>query len=542
MLADILDRASDDHSALAEQARAEELAISTITQLDRMAELIRECEAGRVSATLDRLSADGRLSSHDRARLAADEAFGSLERLLRTAELAGHDPERVLATAVSARGFDDAASPAQVLHHRITTRLEGRLTPRIRTGAADLIPHHLRDADTTDGPEAVWGTALRRLADAADNRRHELGARTAEEAPAWAIDALGPVPTGADAASVVARQEWEHRAGWAAAYRELVGHTDEHDALGAAPGAGRVEHRLMFRAAHDALALAEAGDEEAGMTDGRLRARVAGYERERAWAPRWVEDELAATHERRARLDADATLWTARADAPDMASDEAERLRTDAARARAEAEHLAGQIVDLEKADSAWAEWYAHTAVSRDLADRARHELRARGVDLDSPPDRTTAQEWLDAHRAAQAEHERHAEITEADVPADDSREAVAGRADRRRPVDVETDVVDIRDSSTPDPTEHADPAERRRVPTLDETTKTVHAAQTALAEIAARREAEAAAEAARAAEEDERMAELHRWSADGDRVADDGRDPAADVEQYADNDAVLER
>ena len=60
----------------------------------------------------------------------------------------------------------------------------------------------------------------------------------------------------------------------AAAYRELVGYTDEHDPLGHAPGKGRVEHAGMFRAAHEALALVDAGAEEANLPDGALRARV----------------------------------------------------------------------------------------------------------------------------------------------------------------------------------------------------------------------------------------------------------------------------
>ncbi len=545
VLADILTVDNDgDRSALAEQEVAEELAASTMTQIDRMADVIREVNAGRLAATLDRLAADGHLSGHDRARIAADDAFGTVERLLRTAELAGHDPAKVLTAAVTMRGLDDATSPAQVLHHRIATRLTGRLTPRVRTGAADLIPHHLRtdpaDIDAAGAGlsprDAQRGALLRRYAEAADERRNELGARTAAQPPAWAIDALGPVPAGDDAASVVARQEWEHRAGWAAAYRELVGHTDDHDPLGTIPGGARVEHRMMYRAAHDALALPEAGDEEAGMTDGRLRARIAGYERERAWAPRWVEDDLAAAHERRQRLDADATMWDARAAAPDTAPDDAAQLRADAARARADAAQLAEQIGDLETADAAWAQWYAHTAVTRDHAERSRHELRARGVDIANPPDRTTPAEWLDAHRAAQTNDEQHAAVTEDDIrddpdqrrQVDELREEQADHLDddRAGPAVVneaaETGVPDIRETAEPDPTERADPTVRRRVRTLEETTQSVVRAQEALTEIAVRRaaEARAAAEAHATAEEEVgRRDELNRWDADGDVV-----------------------
>ena len=112
-----------------------------------------------------------------------------------------------------------------MIHHRLAKTLEGRLTPHL-TSATDLIP--------VDAPPD-YRTWLSRRAEAADQRRHELGAEVAE-APAWALDALGPVPE-----DVVERQEWEHRAGWAAAWCELAGHTDEHDPLGAAPPRGQVE-------------------------------------------------------------------------------------------------------------------------------------------------------------------------------------------------------------------------------------------------------------------------------------------------------------
>ena len=540
VLADILDRDRHDRSATAEQAHARELADSVMTQIDRMADLIRDTNAGRLAATLDRLAAEGHLTPDERARLAADDAFGTLERLLRTAELAGHHPEKVLTAAVTARSLDSATAPAQVLHYRIAKRLEGRLTPRIHDSAADLIPHHLRDdaaAATLGAADQQRAALLRAYADAADNRRHELGARTAADPPAWALDALGPVPTGDTGEAVVARQEWEHRAGWAAAYRELVGHTDEHDALGTAPGAGRVEHRMLYRAAHEALDLPEAGDEEAGMTTGRLRCRAAAYERERAWAPRWVEDELAATHERHQRLTADATVWDAHAAAPDTTADDAAQLRADAATARAEAAQLAEQITDLERVDHAWAQWYTDTAVTRDLAERSRHELRSRGVDLDNPPDRTTAAEWLDAHHAAQADEERYAAITEDDILDDDLTDSRARDDDHCAASTAGPPtraVPDIRETAVAEPTEIADPAVRRRVLTLDESTQAVAKAQAALAEIAARREADAAREAE---EEAARRDQLNRWADDETTStdADDRGDEATTDTAYAD-------
>jgi hypothetical protein len=328
-------------------------------------------------------------------------------------------------------------------------------------------------------------------------QRRELGSLTAEDAPAWALDALGPVPGSTDPAQVVARQDWEHRAGWAAAYRELVGHTDEHDPLGNAPGKGRIEHGVMFRAAHEALALVDARAEEANLSDGALRARVRAYERELAWAPRWVEDDLAAAHQHRSRAATDATVWAARAEAPDTSQEDADRLRADAEGARAEAARLAERIAELEIVDSARAAWFTYTAVSRDNAERSRTELRARGVDPDRPDDRTTAPEGLGVHRAEQADRERDQPITEADVLPDDHDQLgfprdEPGRADDPPEV-VETAVPDLRAVSTPEATETADPPEGGRVLPIDESTVAVRKAQATLAEIAERQAADTA-------------------------------------------------
>ena len=534
VLTDLVEAIHDDYSAVTEQQIAESRAASVMTHLDRMVDLIREVNAGRVAATLDRLAATGALSPFDRQRLAADDAFGSLERLLRTAELAGHDADAVLEAAVTARSLDTAEAPAQVLHHRITTALTGRLTPHLRNGVDDLIPSHLRhapsaaDAALTPMTEkrADW---LRQLADAADNRRHELGSQTAADSPAWAIDALGPVPDGDDPAQTVARQDWESRAGWAAAYRELVAYTDEQDALGAAPGRGRVEHAAMFRAAHEALNLSHSGEEEASLSDGALRARVAAWERERNWAPRWVDEELAATHEHRERRAQDATVWEAHADTPDTPPDDAARLRAEAAAARAEVVQLDAQLADLEMASNARALWAAHTMVTRDKAERSEFELRARGLDPRARADRTTAEEWLATYRDNQANDERdQRHVDEHDLAPEqaDSHDRHADTA----PVDI---TEDIRERSSPDPTEHTDSRTRRYVPPLQEMTKIVERAHATVDELTARRpvdDAPAAADAAdRAAEEDARRADLIRWSTE----------PAAETAAANDDTAV---
>jgi hypothetical protein len=211
--------------------------------------------------------------------------------------------------------------------------------------------------------------------------------------------------------------------------------------------------------------------------------------------------------------------WAARAEVTDNPV-EREALRADADRARTEAETLAGRAAELDAADAARGVWFAATAATRDVAERARAELKARGVDLDDPGDRVTADEWLAAHRgeqlAADADREVRDEHELADTGTDPDHAALGHVVAEDT---AETAVADVRDTATRDATETADPAERRRVPTADETAAAVARAQEALAEIAARTEADAAREA-RDAEDHARREELTRW-AEQDRATE---------------------
>ncbi|WP_308190958.1 MobF family relaxase [Pseudonocardia terrae] len=415
VLADILDRDHTDRTALAEHEHAQHEAKSMRRHVDRLAAEIADATAGRLHTLLDRLTDDGHLTPTQRLDLAADPALSGLDRLLRSCELAGHHPDTLLGTAVTARSLDGADHPAQVLHARITKTLDGIPAPEI-TSYAELIPtdiaEHRRER-------------LHDLADAADDRRHELGAETADHAPQWAIEALGRVPN-----DPVARAEWEHRAGWAAAYRELADHTDDQDPLGPPPPAGVAEHHAAWYAAHTALDLPDRGADEQQMTDGQLRVRVAAYDRERTWAPDWVADDLAAAHQQAQRHHTNAELWTARAG---TLGDPAEReqLLAAAAEARDEAKRAAARAAELQIIDDARATWYAHTAVTRVNADHARSELAARGVDLDSPADQVTAQQWLDAHHADQLLEDQHREITGLDIAEDERQLAPNARTEQ---------------------------------------------------------------------------------------------------------------
>jgi len=505
------------------------LARATGTHLDPLTSVIGDITTGRTARTLDRLAAQGVLPTEHRLELAADEATGTLEQLLRTAELAGHDPDAVLMDAVTSRGLYHVDSPARVLHARIRTTLADQLTPHLDS-YADLIPGSASDAVELQ---------LHAWAAEADARRHELGAQTAEQPPQWAREALGPVPD-----DLLERAEWEQKAGWAASYREWAGHTDQADPLGNPPPAGLSEMHAVWETAHNALGLIDVTSDEEEMTDGQLRNRVAAYERELNWAPRYVADELEATHEAHRRHQTDATVWAARAETAGPA--EREQLSTAATEARRAADELAEQVTQLEMADDIRGAWYSATATTREYAIRARATLETRGVDLDATDDRVTSEEWLEAARAEQAEADPHREIRdESDLlhpdaeSSEDSHPVVTDARpddDRTEERELETGLPDIREISHPDESERVDPAQRRRVPRIDETATTVERAQAALVELDAREVSDAANEThAETQEPDDsvRRIELNRWAeddqADGTSLSD--HDAMADTQ-----------
>ncbi|OLT01432.1 hypothetical protein BJF90_31975 [Pseudonocardia sp. CNS-004] len=480
VLADVIRPPDEDRNrtALAEAEAAADRARSTATQIDPLLTVLDEALAGRTGRWLDELAATGVLPEQHRVAFAADEARVSLDQLLRSAELAGHNAHQVLADAITTTSLDGSDSVAQVLHFRVRSALEGKLTPRV-TSYRDLLPADLPE-------ETRFG--LLALADAADTRRVELGADLAVAPPTWATEALGPVPD--DAAE---RGEWAARAGWAASYRELVEHTDAEDPLGAAPARGMAEKHALFHTAHAALDLSIAGAEEEAMSEGRLRARIAAWEREKSWAPDYVADRLEATHAALRAARENTTVWAARAAAePDPL--EADQLRAAAEQSRGRVGELEQQIDDLQFADDARAAWRYETSVTKDKAERSRHAAAVRGIDLDNPAEQVTAAEWLDEHRAAQLVEDMHRDITEHDV--EDGCADAAG---------VEPPADD---------TERT----RRRSRPSDATAEAVDRASLAFSTIEQREDAAPDRDVV----DDDRQAELARWSEDDAHTAND--------------------
>lgn len=482
VLADVIERQQDDLSALQVAADSWATRNSTRTAGAWMADAAEILSTARTAGALDRLTASGQLSIEQRRRLAADPATGQLGRLLRQVEVAGHDWEEALDRAVTSRPLDGAESIASVLYARVADQV-GPLVPEGDT-FAERVP-------ATNDP--TWRHYLEQVAEIADQRARELGAVVADAEPVWAREGLGPAPV-----HPIARLAWEQRAGRVAAYREMVDHQDEATALGPTPPAGKVEHYGAWHAAWRALGRPESGREEAGMSTGQLLVRVRAYQREEAWAPPYVADEMDGTSREATKQRQDATLLKVRADE----ADEPEELHRQASEAADLADALAVRLQALAAADAVRSSWYVHTAETRAAADRARAQLVARGVDPDQPADLVVTRDWLAVRLTA--DDARRPIRSEVDFAGEQQLRAEAVRQVQPVPVDAaETAVPDVREVAAAEPrtTRRADEGQGR-VASAEETAAAVEQAQRALLELRAR----TAAERGRAAEEAEQV------------------------------------
>jgi len=244
------------------------------------------------------------------------------------------------------------------------------------------------------------------------------------------------------------------------------------------------------------------------MSTGQLRVRIRAYEREEAWAPDYVADELAGTRQAADKHRQDGTLWYAQADTTaDQVS--AGRLREEAAKSAALARALDERASQLSEADEARAAWFAHTAETRAAAERAASELSARQADRSAEPPEITAREWLAAHEAEALAEDPHRPITDehdladtADQRARDQRDAAPAEPTAEepepRPRDIREETADQSGAEKRPTQDRA--ADTVRVPTADETAASVRRAQRALHELKQRQ-----ADDARHAEEEAR-------------------------------------
>jgi conjugative relaxase-like TrwC/TraI family protein len=492
ILEEILERATPERSASTTATEDAAEAANVQTPLDRVRAACEVAVTERTTRWLDQLASDGHLTEPLRRRLAAEDGGRKLSPLLRRLEMAGHDAEAVLTDAVAAKSLDGSHEVTNVIYKRVTN-LNLDLDPR-GTRFSDWTPQ-------TGNPG--FDRYLATLAKAADARRDELGAQTAEQAPQWATDAFGPVP--AEPQQLV---EWTARAGQVAVYREQMGHEDPVAAIGQPPKPGLVESYAAWRAAWRALGRPDTDTDEQHMSDGRLRLRVRAYEREQAWAPPSVANKLAGTIQAAEHHHQTATLRSAEADAASD-PDERAKLLQEAHGHTALAQMLDNEVPTLRELDQTHQEFVEHAAGSRSAAERAIAELANRGAtDTEAEP-QVTAQEWLQAHHQAMAQEDPYRDITEGDLADDtcDITDTDTQTADQRSVAGGEWEE-DLRETASREPAS-LDEAEVRAY-TPDEAHEAVARARRAVEEMQRR----AAADAAREAEDDAQAERLGQWQA----------------------------
>jgi conjugative relaxase-like TrwC/TraI family protein len=291
----------------------------------------------------------------------ADPASTWLWRTLREAEAAGIDGEQAFRRAVAERSMAGVRDIARVLDARLRRALDG-IPPQPPGSWSARVP-------VTSSDEI--NRYLRELAEAMDDRTRRLGEHTAQTQPPWACHPLGPVPEHrAD------RAGWEHRASQIAAYRERYGYAHPDDPIGPEPSKNSPEARAAWHAALAALGRVD-GIDLRGCTDGALWLRRGTYERETAWAPPHVAEELRLM--RIAERDAHVSAVRAEHDARAAHDNHAAARHNQLARTWRALEAKAAREADMfAAAQDTRRHWEAVTESTRQTAIAADIELRRR--------------------------------------------------------------------------------------------------------------------------------------------------------------------
>jgi hypothetical protein len=358
VLADVLERDDSQESALEIRDR-ERSDADHLGRLDVMWQ--GETQAARVS----------RYQAAVRAVLPPGYEGASLEgghatwlyRSLRHAEEGGLDAAAVLEAVTAGRDLTGARNVAAVLDARVRQHTAG-IAPAAWRPWSERVPQ-------VDDP--VRQVFLRELAATMDERKARLGEHTAETLPAWAVNALGPLPEGE-----AERAAWTERASHIAAYRELYGYEHESDPLGPEP-ANSPEARSAWFAGYAAVHRTDEAGLDA-LTDGQLWLRRATYERETAWAPPFAGSQLRAARQAFLHTGAQVAMADAEARVARQAGDSARAARHEAiaASGRAAQAHLKAITDADERLLEDYREWSDRTAGPRLLAVEADAELRRR--------------------------------------------------------------------------------------------------------------------------------------------------------------------
>ncbi|WP_075554368.1 MobF family relaxase [Pseudonocardia sp. Ae505_Ps2] len=397
-------------SAVAARAEAQDQVRSLVTLAGDWFDLARMQHRERAGRLLT-----GALGAVNAARVEAEGGRGSLLAVLAESELAGHDPFRLLSQVAGSRELDSAESVSDVLRWRIAGAVSRRV-PEDPVGGAGRF-----ESWTVTGNN-VHDQQRNLLAPLIVDRIAQLGRQAAEQAPGWAVEALGAVP----GPGTGEWSEWVRRAGVAAGYREYSGIADTAASLGPAPAADDVYARAWWTRAVAALGVDAALVEHRRLPDAVLAEKVQTWERVHAGAPIYAAEQLWAAHERLHDARVNAHLAAAARDNPTGGAAARELAEINARTAQTLATLAHDQVETWTAAHERRTGWY--TGV-RDLAEDARHaaeELHRRGR---SPVVSAPAEDGPRFSATAQDQEQQHAR-RRSSVPVDSGTSLVTRQTD----------------------------------------------------------------------------------------------------------------
>jgi hypothetical protein len=364
VLAEILETDQADQTAI-ETLRLEADRVNHMAHLGSMwTTIVKDDLADQTSKELA-----AQLPEEIHAKLDRDPARGSVITAVRQAVIAGHDLREVI-TRAAAESWEGARSIGQTL--------TGRIEQIIGTGDTEITTWSAVTPQLANGEMDAFA---RNVAEHMDQRVQYLGERAAQDPPAYLIERLGEVPE-----EIMARLEWQQRAGKAEAYREQYGNEREQtNILGSAPDRHSPEQRASWFAAARALGQTKLEQAVSAARDGALWVQRAAYERAARWAPVHMGDDLRQAITERDDRSREGVRLRAQAEAE---QDEQIRASLNAkARAAEDLSYAAAdrcrQLERLQKQREAWVE---ATEDMRQAAMLADAELHRRHDNLDLPP------------------------------------------------------------------------------------------------------------------------------------------------------------
>ena len=304
------------------------------------------------------------------------------------ARLPAHEYQRYLREP-QRHPLQHALTERQLNGENLTTLID-QITAADLTGARSIsavLHGRLAHTDKPESRPSTWAqrtpeNALQLAHEAAkaiDDRIAALGLRCAEKPQPWLTSKLGIFPVHG---SALERQDYLHRAGSAAAYREAAGIDDPHQAVSPAPHKGEPVREQMRR---DTIKHLEVSNEEQlyrAMSRGELEAKEQHARRAYAAAPRSVSAELKTTAQ------AEADQQQAAVDAETQGDDATAKAL------RSLADLLGRQKAALEADHVKHETWSAQTAGPREEGGKARAELARRGQASEARPDETNLEWW----------------------------------------------------------------------------------------------------------------------------------------------------